>query len=90
VTRAVDNYGPDIGSLKGRTKRSKSGPVKDECISKTVWASQEMHIDLMFVEGDIFLVLVSKPLVQTMITSIQPKSTAVVKVVQYDGCSYRW
>jgi hypothetical protein len=34
----------------------------------------------MFVEGDMFLVSVSKPLGLTIITSIQSKSTAVVKV----------
>ena len=79
VARAVDIYGPDIGSLKGKTKRSKSQPVKVEYISKSVWASQEMHIDLMFVEGDIFLISVTKPLGLTMISSIQSKSTAAIK-----------
>jgi hypothetical protein len=62
--------------LKGKTKRSESEPVKVEYISKTVWASQEMHIDLIFVEDDMFLVSVLKP----MITSIQSTSTAAVKV----------
>jgi hypothetical protein len=69
-----------MGSMKGKTKKSKSEPVKVGYVSKTVWKLQEMHIDLMFVKGDIFLVSVLKPSGLTMITSIQSKSTAVVKV----------
>jgi hypothetical protein len=44
VARAIDIYGPGIGSLKGKTKRSKSEPVKVEYISKTIWSSQELHV----------------------------------------------
>jgi hypothetical protein len=68
--QAVHIYGPDIGWLKGKTKRSKSEPVKVQYIRKTVLTSRETHIDLMFVEGDMFLVSVSKPLGLTMITSM--------------------
>jgi hypothetical protein len=66
-------------------KRSKSEPVKVEYISKTIWVSQELHIDLMFVEGDMFLISVTKPLGLTIINSINSQYNKLGLKSQYDA-----
>jgi hypothetical protein len=63
VARAFQLYGPDIASLKGKTKRSKPEIAKIEYVKRKVSALQTLHVDVMFVEGDVYLGSVSNPLV---------------------------
>ena len=69
VLRAHKIYGPDIASLKGKTKRSKQrAPKIDQLFWRRIRALQTLCIDLFFVCGLTFLLSVSKPLDLMMVT----------------------
>jgi hypothetical protein len=51
VLRAQDIWGPDIGSLKGKTTTHRRDVVKIEPLKKIFQVEQSMHLDLMFIEG---------------------------------------
>ena len=51
VYRALRIYGEPLGNLRGKTKRSKTDPVKMETIPREIDVRVEMHVDIMFVEG---------------------------------------
>ena len=68
--RAHSIWGPDLASLKGKTKTSKTDPVKVEYIPRSMDAEQTLHIDIMFVEGVAYLVSVSTPLGLTLVNHL--------------------
>ena len=78
VARAKLLYGPDIADLKGKTKERKSKIASVVNIPIPIEARQSLHVDLMFIEGVIFLISVSKPLDYLMATNIISKSTEIV------------
>jgi hypothetical protein len=79
VARAIQIYGPDIGSLKGKTKRSKPEIAKIEYVKREVSALQTLHVDVMFVEGDTYLVSVSKPLGLTQVNHVNTRSLSHIR-----------
>jgi len=68
--RAHSIWGPDLASLKGKTKSSKADSVKVEYVPRPTDAEQTLHIDIMFVEGVAYLVSVSTPLGLTLVNHL--------------------
>jgi hypothetical protein len=63
VVRCIDIWGPDLGSLKGKTTSYKAQLEEEIPIFKTKeFESQTMYLDLMFVNGLPFLIAVVNPL----------------------------
>ena len=75
VQRAREIYGTCIPSLKGKTVARKSTIAEHDKIVKTVRQVQQLHVDIMYVEGDPYLISISAPL-GLMIASDLPNRTA--------------
>jgi len=76
--RFVRIYGPVIAALKGKTRTYKPEIIPFELVPRTVQEGQKLHLDLMFVEGDPYLISVSKPLSLGMITHLGGSKSAPV------------
>ena len=76
--RFVRIYGPVIAALKGKTRTYKPEIIPFEPVPRTVQEGQQLHLDLMFVEGDPYLISVSKPLSLGMITHLGGSKSAPV------------
>ena len=71
VVRAQQIYGPDIASLKGKTKRSKGKRVLIDTLSwRPIRAVQVMLVDLFCVCGVWFLLSLTTPLKMLMVTHL--------------------
>lgn len=71
VVRALDICGPDLGSLKGKTTSHQAQieeeqPVLDNLQDK----NQIMYIDIMFLNGNPFVIAVVKPLEYVMVNKL--------------------
>jgi hypothetical protein len=80
--RARDIWGDSVIKLKGATRvaaqkrilRAEEPDIRGEV--PLVWRELELHGDIAFIEGDPWLVTVSKPLSLTMITGVWNKRSA--------------
>jgi hypothetical protein len=80
VYRAARIQGMDVASLKGKTRWSPSAIVKIEEVPRPVFTRQVLHVDIMFIEGDPYLISVSTPLLLTMVNHLGGrKSTPVIR-----------
>lgn len=70
VHRASKIWGNDVPSMKGKQKLVKSNPVKVEFVPRPVVSLLVLHIDLMMVETELFLISVSTPLGLTLVTHL--------------------
>ena len=70
VTRAFAIFGPDLGALRGKTKKKRVPSAPIEYLPLEVAADQVLHVDVMFVAGSAFLISVSSPLNLTMVNSL--------------------
>jgi hypothetical protein len=72
VARATDIWGPDLGSLKGKTTTHKA-ELEEEIIKIGIRSDQVMHIDLMFVNSITYLITVYMPLEYVVVVNKVPK-----------------
>ena len=79
VYRALKIYGPSLGALRGKTKKSKVEPVILEPVPKAIDVSVELHVDIMFVERIPFLVCVVQPMSYTMVQLLGSRTEAEVR-----------
>jgi hypothetical protein len=71
VYRAAKIWGPEVAYLKGTTRNIKTAPVKVEYIPRPVGrAVQTMHVDLMYVDQNAFLLSKTTPLGLRMINHL--------------------
>ena len=66
VYRAQRIYGTDIATLKRKTEASPSRIIKIEPVPCLMQSTLTLFVDIIFVEGDSYLLSVSKPLGLTM------------------------
>ena len=74
VIRAIDIYGPDLGSLKGKTvtrKMEADNDRNDTALTDDTTVAQTLHIDLMYIEDQLYFVSVADPLEIVNITKIE-------------------
>ena len=74
VVRSIDIWGPDLGSLKGKTTSHKAQLEEELPVLKTKqFESQTMYLDLMFVNGLPFLIAVVNPLEYVMVNKLSKR-----------------
>jgi hypothetical protein len=74
VVRSIDIWGPDLGSLKGKTTSHKAQLEEEIPILKTKqFKSETMYLDLMFVNGLPFLIAVVNPLEYVMVNKLSKR-----------------
>ena len=70
VERAYKIYGPDLAAVKGKTTSKKAARANSDVIIKRVREIQTLSIDIMFVNGDPYLISVSAPMGLTMVNDL--------------------
>ena len=70
VIRAADIYGPELGSLRGKTHQRSGMSYRPESLPRVVPAEQVLNVDLMFINGRVFLISRSAPLALTMVSDL--------------------
>ena len=89
IVRAQNIFGTDIASLKGKSTHKKSKPIKFDYLPKPKGISsvQNLHADIMFVDGMPYLLTVSQPLNMRMVADLEGSrerefiGNALVKII---------
>jgi len=79
IKRAVDIYGPDLATLKGKTVTQKSKIAKIEVLPKFMTADIILCIDLIFINGLTFLISVSEDLGLLMVKFISDRGKSTIQ-----------
>ena len=79
IHRALAIYGPDLASLRGKSRRSKPAIVRTEASEYFVEKIIDLHCDIMFIEGIPFFVSVSTPLEVIVVTMLGNRKTETLK-----------
>jgi len=66
IARANQIFGPDLGSVRGKTRKQKIPHSKAEYLPREMSSDLVLNIDLMFVNSNAYLISVSTPLGLTM------------------------
>ena len=75
VLRAIDIFGPDLGSLKGKTPSHKAELEEEIPVIASVQPEiQTMYVDLMYVSGLPYLLSVVNPLEYVMVHKLAKKN----------------
>jgi hypothetical protein len=84
ITNATSIHGHPIAVIKGSTRKKPSKLVDSVLPPRVAQTEQTLHLDLMFVKQEAFLVAVSTPLDLTLCGSLKDKSiTSVHRVIMY-------
>jgi hypothetical protein len=73
VVRALDIYGPDLGSLKGKTTSHKAQLEEEVPLITQQFESQTMYLDLMFVNKEPFVLSVTNPLEYVIVSKLSKR-----------------
>lgn len=88
VARAKAIFGPDLGALRGKSRKKKVKISPMEFLPREVASDQTLHVDIMFLGGIAFLISVSTPLGLTAVTELGrtkgSRSLASVKAALLD------
>jgi hypothetical protein len=79
IDRAYQIYGPDLGSLRGKTTKTPGEPYKEKYLPRVVQREQTLHVDLMFVNGHASLIAVGAPLALTVCVDLGRKANGRAK-----------
>ena len=75
VVRSLDIWGPDLGSLKGKTPSHQAQVEEEQPLLDNIQdLNQIMYIDIMFVNGNPFLIAVVKPLEYVMVNKLNNRA----------------
>ena len=75
VVRSLDIWGPDLGTLKGKTPSHQAQVEEEQPLLDNIQdRDQIMYIDIMFVNGNPFLIAVVKPLEYTMVNKLNNRA----------------
>jgi Reverse transcriptase (RNA-dependent DNA polymerase) len=81
VVRAIDIYGKDLGNLKGKTTARRPPVVKaqdEEYLKGVVQREQALYMDLMYVQGMMYLITVAQPSDFVAVTKLSGKSKGLL------------
>ena len=79
VVRSLDIWGPDLGSLKGKTPSHQAQVEEEQPLLNTIQEKHQiMYIDIMFVNGNPFLIAVVKPLEYVMVNKLNSRANLTV------------
>ena len=79
IHRAVRIYGPDLGSLKGKTVRKTPTAAKIEPVFKAITTDIVLCVDIFYISGLAFLLSVSRRLNLLMVRYMPDRSVPIMK-----------
>jgi Reverse transcriptase (RNA-dependent DNA polymerase) len=79
LQRAVDIYGRDRNCIRGKMKNSKSIPATIEKAYKSTDIPQHLCVDLLFIDGDGYMIAVLTPLDYTIVVHIKNRKTKTLR-----------
>jgi hypothetical protein len=70
VARANKIYGPDLASLRGKSRKQKTSSISTDYLPREVSSDLTLHVDMMFVNTNAYLISVSTPLGLTIVNEL--------------------
>ena len=80
VRRARDIWGPSLGVLKGKSTSLKGKPITaiGEKLQTLQQKKQELHVDIMFINGQAYLISVLMPVEHVQVTKLNGKDNFTI------------